>query len=139
MLHHAKQSDLEPLLAFLKANKLVLEGVKEHLQHFFVRLEDDKITAAGGLEVYGDTALLRSVAVMPQAQGNGTKLVRHLLKYARALGVREVVLLTETAPDFFAKLGFKVVARDDVPEALKVSVEFRGACADSAVAMRLVL
>lgn len=139
MLRHAATSDLEPLLAFLKANKLVLDGIEPHLQHFFVRLENEKITASGGLEVYGNAALLRSVAVMPRAQGSGTALVRHLLAYARSLGVQKVVLLTETAPDFFAKLGFEVVARNAVPEALKASVEFRGACAEGAVAMRLVL
>jgi amino-acid N-acetyltransferase len=139
MLRRAEEADLEPLLAFLTANKLVLEGVTEHLEHFWLHFENGAVQASGGLEVYGQAALLRSVAVTTQGQGTGTAVVCHLLEQAQALGVREVVLLTETAQEFFAKLGFVVSSREEVPEAVKQSVEFRGACPDSAVVMRLEL
>jgi amino-acid N-acetyltransferase len=137
MLRRADHADLEPLLAFLKANKLVLEGI--NFEHFWVQLEDGVVTASGGLEVYGEVALLRSVAVAVRGQGLGRELVQQLLEYAKSLGVNEVVLLTKTAESFFAKIGFVVSSREAVSEAVKTSVEFRGACPDSAVVMRLGL
>jgi amino-acid N-acetyltransferase len=55
---------------------------------------------------------------------------------ARASGVTELLLLTETAESWFARLGYQVIDRASVPADVARSVEFVTACADTAVAMR---
>jgi amino-acid N-acetyltransferase len=91
------------------------------------------------LELYGAAALLRSVAVSPEARGTGLgqRLVAAALDRAHRLGVTSVYLLTETAAGFFPRFGFRAVERATVPVALQASVEFRAACPASATAMVL--
>jgi amino-acid N-acetyltransferase len=51
---------------------------------------------------------------------------------ARARGIGELYLLTETAPEWFPRLGYLPGDRSRVPAALAASPEFTGACPDSA-------
>lgn len=97
-----------------------------------------KLLAAGGLEIAGVNVLLRSVAVNPDARGRklGQTMVRKLLELAWNDGVREVYLLTNTAMDFFAILGFKKISRDQVPAPLAATSQFSGAACAAAQAMR---
>ncbi|MBI4587974.1 MAG: hypothetical protein HY725_03990 [Candidatus Rokubacteria bacterium] len=69
----------------------------------------------------------------------GRALTERLLREARRQGVKRVLLLTETAPEFFAKVGFRRIAREEADAAVQGSVEFRTACCQSAVCMRLDL
>lgn len=62
-----------------------------------------------------------------------------VLDRARAQGVHEVILLTETAPTYFPRFGFEPVTRAEAPEAVTASVEFKGACCATAAVMRLRL
>ena len=71
--------------------------------------------------------------------GVGRALVEALEARCRAQGVRELVLLTETAAEWFPRFGYVRVERSNVPAAVQQSVEFRSACPASAVAMRKVL
>ena len=93
------------------------------------------------LERYGDAALLRSVAVAADVRGTGLgrALVHAAIAHARDSGVETLVLLTETAPQFFPPFGFRPISRDEVPEAVLASEEFRGACCANASVMRLDL
>jgi amino-acid N-acetyltransferase len=52
--------------------------------------------------------------------------------------VREIYLLTTTAEHFFPRFGFARIPRADVAPTVRASEEFRGACPDSAIAMRRV-
>ncbi|MEW5867584.1 MAG: GNAT family N-acetyltransferase, partial [Bacillota bacterium] len=49
-----------------------------------------------------------------------------------------VYLLTTTAEAYFRTFGFEAVPRDEVCPEVRESSEFRGACPQSAVVMRLV-
>ena len=91
------------------------------------------------LEVHGDAALLRSVAVAPDRRGEGLgqDLTRAALTLASARGLRRIYLLTETAEGFFPRFGFRRIARDEVPGPVRESVEFRKACPESAAVMVL--
>ena len=80
-----------------------------------------------------------AVAVSVRGQGVGTRLVRRAERAAAAAGLAELVLLTETAEDFFAQLGYLVVARREMPAGIRASAEFRAPCPASAVCMRKVL
>jgi amino-acid N-acetyltransferase len=99
------------------------------------------IVGCAALELYGPHALLRSVAVdaRVRGQGLGQQLTLAALDFARAAGVGDVYLLTETARTFFPRFGFHPVARAAVPVAVQQSVEFTGACPASAVVMHTTI
>jgi amino-acid N-acetyltransferase len=99
---------------------------------------DGRLLGVASTERHGDAALLRSVAVVARARGNGIgrALVADALADARAAGAREAWLLTETAESFFAGLGWARAARKDAPPAIAGSMEFATACPATAVAMR---
>jgi amino-acid N-acetyltransferase len=107
---------------------------------FSLLFRDDVLIGSAGLERYGDISLLRSVAVAApeRGQGLGQAVVQQALDHASSLGVRQVVLLTTTAADFFLRFGFHSISRAEVPLAVQASVEFQEACPVSANVMSLV-
>jgi N-acetylglutamate synthase-like GNAT family acetyltransferase len=139
----AGSADLTDLLSLLTLVKLPHEGVAEHLPGFFVaRDEEQRLIACVGLERYGKLGLLRSVAVLPEHQhtGIGSRLTAALLQDAAESGVEEVVLLTRTAKDFFARrFGFVEADRTDYNERLAGSPEWALPRCSSAILMRLHL
>ena len=138
-LTRVKPEDLDAVLALLSEASLPLDGVAEHFANFLVADLGDSIFGTVGLEVYGRSALLRSLAVDSRCrgQGLGSALTDRMLTEARSRGVERVFLLTETAPEFFAKFGFKRIERDGADEAIHQSVEFQAACCESAICMQL--
>jgi amino-acid N-acetyltransferase len=108
-----------------------------HLQHFFYCGSRESPSGLVGLELFDDTALLRSLVVPPQARarGLGSMLVEHAEGYARSRGVRALYLLTTTAESFFAKRGYARVARGAVVEAIRSSHEFKELCPDTSALM----
>ncbi|MCA8046484.1 arsenic resistance N-acetyltransferase ArsN2 [Burkholderia arboris] len=140
-LRTAVVSDLASIEALLHASGLPTVGVTEHLTHFIVASDAGNVVACGGLEYHGNFALLRSISVASNARGNGLgkTIVSQLLTECRARSVPSVVLLTTTAADYFASLGFATVARQDVPAPLLTSSQFQSVCPDSATAMLMNL
>ena len=127
--------------ALLQAAALPVAGLTPALADFFVAEDRGRVVGAIGLERYGPDALLRSAVVDPAARGTGigVALVERLLAHAGEHGVRAVYLLTTTAEQYFPRFGFDRITREDVPETVKASVEFREACPASAVVMRKVI
>ena len=140
-LRPARRTDWSAIKRLLTAAKLPLDGAREHLGQFVVGVWDTQVVCAAGLEVYGSTALLRSVVVDEAARGQACArpLLAQLVQQGRAQGVRKLFLLTTTAADYFSRLGFKAINRKAVPATLRQSHEFQGACPDSAIAMVLRL
>ena len=116
-IRQATPHDWQSLATLLMAADLPLDGAKSHLSDFFLAFRDDDLIGSAGLERHGDTALLRSVAVTApeRGQGLGQALVQQVLAYAASLKVRQVVLLTTTAVDFFLRLGFQPISRARFP------------------------
>ena len=137
----ARPADYPAVAGLLDAAALPTAGLSPSLADFLVAEGSDGLVGAIGLEVYGRAALLRSAVVAPaeQGRGAGTALVRRLLDHARARGVHDIYLLTNTAEDWFPRFGFGRIGREAVPAALHASAEFQGACPDSAVIMRAML
>lgn len=140
-LRPAALSDWPAIAALLEANKLPLDGAQDHLATYLLATQGQEIVGTAGAEVYGDLALLRSVAVAPglQRQGIGKLLVSRLLQEAKRRQIAKVYLLTVTAPEYFAQFGFKRGSRENAPQALHASAEFQGACPASAALMSLTL
>jgi N-acetylglutamate synthase-like GNAT family acetyltransferase/precorrin-6B methylase 2 len=137
----ARREDLSAVLALLAKASLPTEGVAEHFERFLVARADGRVVGSVGIERYGSSALLRSLAVAPEhrGQGLGKDLTERAIQEARTEGVERIFLLTETAAGFFSKFGFKRIAREEADAAVQDSVEFRTACCRSAVCMRLDL
>ena len=90
-----------------------------------------------GVELYGDVALLRSLAVAQnvRGQGCGRRLVQEAEQYASRNGVKRLYLLTTTAEAFFRSLGYAGVERDAAPSAIRATSEFSALCSDTAALM----
>ncbi|HGL6719986.1 arsenic resistance N-acetyltransferase ArsN2 [Burkholderia contaminans] len=137
----ATVDDLSSIETLLRQCGLPVVGVGDHLQNFVVAIEDSMMCGCGGIEHYGEAALMRSVAVAEHARdsGLGQTIVSRLVTECHSRKVRSLVLLTTTAEDYFARQGFVSVARDDVPPTVLASSQFRGVCPGSAVSMLRVL
>ena len=133
---------LEMLKVFLQENKLPFQDVTLNGSYYFTyQSDEDTLVASGGLELYGDYALLRSIAVDENFRGRqlGKQIVNDLLITARKQGIKELYLLTETASAFFEQRGFVVTKRSLAPKALLQSTEFTSTCPASATCMMLSL
>ena len=123
--------------SLLSASDLPLDGVKDNFSHFVVAEDDGEIAGAIGLEEFGAVALLRSAVVSPKHRGSGVgrRLVERLLEGAEVAGIEELYLLTTTADQYFPRFGFTRTTRSAVPDAVKASAEFQGACPNTAIVM----
>jgi amino-acid N-acetyltransferase len=140
VLRPATPTDLATVLGLLAAADLPTgDLVGTRLDGFLLAARPDgTVLAAIGLEPHGDHGLLRSLVVAPTArgQGLGRSLVGALEDVARARGVGTLWLLTTTAADFFARLGYTPATRDAAPPAIAASSEFRRMCPASAAFMQ---
>jgi amino-acid N-acetyltransferase len=133
----ATQADSEGIIALLQANELPTSDLAECRPEFVVVEDSGELIGTGGVQVFGDAALVRSVAIAKDRQktGLGTSLLGELERHASAQGVRELVLLTQTAEPFFARHGYSRVERVSVPQPIQATAEFRSLCPASAVCM----
>lgn len=88
----------------------------------------------GGLEIYGEDALMRSIVILPplRSRGLGTAVVGQLETEAAVLKCRAVWLLTDGASEFFDRLGYAKCDRAVVPQAIRESREFAQLCPETA-------
>jgi amino-acid N-acetyltransferase len=109
----------------------------DHLDHFLILRDNDRITGVVGLEIFGKCALLRSLAVTQsnRAKGFATQLTKQAEAYARSKKVGALYLLTLTAEGFFAKQGYQKTDPKSVPTVLQQTTEFKNICPTSAVCM----
>ena len=138
-LRSARPGDLAYVWALLERAGLPTEGVHtDALTNFVIAENEGTLVGVVGLEVYRESALLRSAAVEENWRGSGVgrALVDRALALTRERGIRDVFLLTTTAEDYFPRFGFVCIARDSVPEPVQASAEFQGACPSTAVVMR---
>ena len=143
-IDEAKSSDHAAVVALLQETDLPPDEIELHMENFLVirHPEVDRgpelLVGSIGLEIYEDSALLRSLAVHPDFQGNGlgSRLVDSMIEFARGKDINRLFLLTDTAEKFFEKKGFVVVTRDQVPDDMKQSIEFTTLCTSSPSMMR---
>jgi amino-acid N-acetyltransferase len=140
-LRTAQESDLPAVLGLLGRTHLPTAGVADAPSHFVMAESDGKLVGVVGLELYGESALLRSAAVEESWRGSGVGrvLVERALDLARERGIEDVFLLTTTAEHYFPRFGFTCVSRDSVAPGIRSSIEFQEACPASATVMRKTL
>jgi len=95
-----------------------LAEICENVRDFIVLEEIGKIIGCGALHLYGThLAEIRSITVDHsfQKRGGGELLVQSLMSEAHKHQVSCICLFTRS-PQFFAKLGFEVAQREDLPD-----------------------
>ena len=94
-----------------------LSELYEALRDFYVEESDGQLLGTAALHiVWEDLAEVRSVAVAEQSgrRGVGSTLVQACIDEARLLGLKRVFCLTYK-PDFFARFGFRLVDKSELP------------------------
>ena len=94
-----------------------LNEIYDHLRDYLICLDEEKIIAVCALHiVWEDIAEIRSIAVSNKYQGKGIgrKLVSRSLREAKSLGIERVFALTYY-PEYFKKLGFDVIDKNNLP------------------------
>ena len=123
MIRRARISDVDAIVAMLRGyaeQGLLLprskQSVCETLMSFRVAELDGAAAGTAALHILGDDiAEIRSLAVLPSAQGRGCGrlLVAELFAEAEALGVPRVLALTYRET-FFARCGFHVIEKSSL-------------------------
>lgn len=114
--------EIHKLVEYYANNKEMLHrslnSIYENIQEYVI-VEDKEgaIAACGALHVsWEDLAEIKALAVAEKykKQGLGKKIVHQLQKNAEELGVSKVFALS-FKPDFFIKLGYKVIPKETLP------------------------
>ena len=138
----AKQVDMVGVRAVIEHLGWHIEDFSDDAYRKFLVLHNETgLVGCVALELYGEAAILRSLAVKKDARGvgYGWLLAETAVTMARHRGVKRIYLLTENASDFFAaKLGFRIVDISTVSAAVANSGTFRNRHS-GATAMRLDL
>ena len=89
-------------------------------RYWVAESEDRHLIGSAGLEFGADSALLRSVAVSPEARntGLGRNLVHTALTYAKAVGCKNVYLFSVSSGNYWLKMAFQQVPVDELVQAL---------------------
>lgn len=137
-IERAAAEDAVGIVRLLESHLLPLEGVSPRLTPTLVARREGAVIGCAALEVYGEDALPRSVAVADVERGHGLghALTEAAVDLAQRRGVHALYLLTTTADGFVPKFCFERITRADVPVAVLASVEFTSACPSSATVMR---
>ena len=137
----AAEEDLAVVRLLLEEAGLPTSDLTTSRPKFTVLWDDGRIVAAGALEPFGSAALVRSIVVAGDRRGAGLgrTIVQELERVASAARIGSLILLTQTAAEFFAHHGYRVIARSNVPPDVQESAEFRSLCPASATCMMKVL
>lgn len=140
-LRPASPAEEGAIATLLRSCGLPYQDLAPHLRHFTVAFEGARLVGVIGLEVHGPDGLLRSLAVEPDRRGHGIarRLYATAIGQARRLGLEHLYALTIEAVGFFELLGFQAVPREEVPEAIRGTEEFRALCPASATCMARVV
>ncbi len=130
--------DLAGILALLAGARLETADIDPAAPPQFFGIRDaNALVAVVGLEVFGANGLLRSLAVVPSAQGRGLAraLVASVEDSAVQQGVSCLFLLTDSAAAFFVKMGYAHTARVPAPAAIRATPQFSSLCPASSAFM----
>lgn len=136
-LRVAVPADRASIGALLAQAGLPVDDLDDPAITFVVAEALGAMTGVVGVQDCGHAGLLRSLAVRADRRGGGegTALLHAAEALARARGLSPLVLLTQTAEAFFARHGYRIIARSEAPATVRASAEFRALCPASATCM----
>ena len=137
----ATAADLNVIRALLAAADLPVDDIDEHVGEFILARQEGTTIGTVGAEYAGEAALLRSLSVAPSQRGQaiGARLLAALEARAASRGVRELYLLTTSAAAYFEQHGFSRTPRENAPERIRRTAQFRTLCPEAAICMRKAL
>ena len=137
----ASSEDCDKVALLLKKAGLCISDIDAGLNGFVVVRNNGNIIGTGGLEFFGETALLRSVAVdrLYRGQKLGEKIYTKLIRNAKEKAVKNLYLLTIDADGYFERFGFKTMNRNVAPEVIQNHAQFAELCPSSAIVMQKTL
>lgn len=129
------------VVELLQQTDLLTDDLPTDLSGFWIAQQGSLIVGVAGIEEFGHTGLLRSVAVHPDYRNQhiARQLLDQLLTEARIHGLTSLYLITTTAPVYFERYGFATISRTTVPEAIRQTRQFSELCPASATAMHKLL
>ena len=95
------------------------DEVATNIRSYVLAKDEDKIIGYAALHIHSPRlAEIRSLIVDSDFRGHGIgqKIVNYTLQEAKSLQVQEDVLVLTYLPDFFKKLGFKEIEKENIPE-----------------------
>jgi len=136
-LRQARSQEIAAIKKELEIAGLPTLDISDKMLLFGLYTNEDELIGTGGLELFAETALLRSVSIQAsyRNKGYGKYLVRGIETFARNKGVAHLYLLTTTAGSFFESHSYQAVDRATAPEQIRKTAEFAGLCPSSAVFM----
>ncbi len=138
----ASPDDLAGVRELLARCELPTDDLKPgHLEHFILCRSGGVLVGTVGLELLGEVALLRSLAVAPELRGRriAHELWARVRAHVSAGGIRRLYLLTTSAEGLFSRWGFHRVSRDDVAQVVRNTTEYSVMCPSTAVVMAVDL
>lgn len=137
-LTKATENVRSEVISLLQANNLPTQDLPLSLNEFFTVADEGKVIGVIGMERFGKFGLLRSMVVHPDYRNKhiAEALVTKLEEDAKASGITDMYLLTETADRYFGRKGYSAIAREEVPAVVKASSEFSHVCPVRATVMK---
>ena len=134
----ARPEQLPDLVQLLTKNQLPAEDLPAGLPNFWLALEEGKVVGSVGFEAHDTVALLRSLSVEEthRNQAVARQLCDRAFDEAKKQAIKSVYLITTTADRYFQRLGFTVVDRSTVPDAITKTSQFSSLCPASATVMK---
>ncbi len=132
----AAETAVTSFTQLLESNNLPVRDLIPSVKKFLL-LSESEVIGTGGLEIFGNIGLIRSVSVADayKGKGYGKEISSRLESAAKQLNVQELFLLTDTAKDFFVKLDYQIIDRIAVPQAIRETQQFSSICPSSAIIM----
>ncbi len=126
----AQDTDLMNMEQLLKNYNLPANDCDKFLANFVIVEVNNEIIALGGFEDYEKEGLLRSFVVRDdyRNQGIAKKIFNKLKDKASKKNIKKFYLLTTTASEYFARLGFVHSQREDAPDLIKKTKQFSTLC-----------
>ena len=140
-LRRASEDDLPHIERLFAAGSLVSAGDVRSPAGLLVAEVEGTIAGFIGLETLGGDGLLRAMCIGPDwsPRDVGRLLVEAILTEGALQALDAVYLFTQGAEPFFARFGFLVIHREEVPSAVRRWAEVHGRLAPAATAMRVKL
>ena len=134
----ARRSDLAGICRLLELERLPTGDITEQSLEYFLVCRDGKgVIGAVGIELFGSSALLRSLVVSQNVRrdGLGGRLAAAAEALAKRLGAHSVYLLTTSAEQFFSSRGYRALPRIEAPSGIQGTTQFSHLCPSTAVLM----
>lgn len=112
------EDDIAGITALLEIADLPPLFIEEWLGGFVIAEFNGQMAGCGGLEMYGDSGVLRSIVIDERARGLGLgrSMSELLIEDGRRSGATDMYLFTADAHPFWMRLGFADVSLPDWKE-----------------------